>query len=465
MKTIQLLSLFIIIVGILSCNKEQSFYVAKTSFTIQNTQAYVDSLVQFTNTSDSNHVTYSWDFGDGVTSDLKNPSHSYANRGQFTITLKTYVNKTFSNSVSQNISVQIGEKYYSLKKITEGFDFAEGIDSSIFVIGQTQDTQESQMFLSKFDKNLRFSWIKYLDNSLNPYVGNIERTADGNFLISGSINNSANANHFALSKIDTQGNVIWDNKYDQTNGQCIFATEAKDGGIISIGSEETGYVPIVTVLKTDREGHFQWKKNFTKEWLMFANNIIPLNDGYLFASSTRGQYSATNSCDSLVITKLNLSGEVVWKKSKEWQYYYYIVYTVFSSTIAINDKGIVVVNDGNNFVMVFDLAGNFIKRNFSEIEQNTLITTTTNNKFVIAGQDNGRQTTSVNFFNNIGDRIDSRSYGSHNRNCQPTRGNGSALKPLLGGNLLFMGIRYKECMETNIGSTLLVKINQNGDIQ
>lgn len=457
MKRIQVFPLIIIILWTLSCNKEQSFYVAKTSFAILNTQAYVDSLVQFTNTSDSNHVTYSWDFGDGATSDLKNPTHSYANRGKFTITLKTFVNKTFSNSISQNITVLIGEKYFSLKKITQGFNLAEGADSSIFVIGVTTDTDGSQVFLSKFDKNLRFSWVKYMNKNPNSVSGNIERTTDGNFLISGIFNGPANANHFALMKIDQQGGVIWDNKYEQTNGQCIYATEAKDGGIISIGTEETAYSSFVNVLKTDRNGNFEWQKNFTMEGLMSAKNIVPLNDGYLFASSINS--------DNLVITKLNLNGEIVWKKSKGWQVYGSIVYRVFSSSIAINDKYIVVVNDGNYYVMVFDLEGNFIKRSYSEIEENTLIASTAKNKFVIGGRDDLQETTIVNFFNDSGDRYDTRLYGKRNLNCQPTRGNGSALKPLLSGNLLFMGIRYKECMGTAIGSMLLVKINENGDIQ
>ena len=460
-RSILVITVSIIILGNLTCKKEPAFYVAKTSFTIRNEKAYVDSLVRFTNNSDTKHVTFVWDFGDGTTSDSLNPSHTYTDHGKYIITLKTFVNKLFSNSSSQTLTVIVGEKLYSLKKITEGFNFAEGKDSSIVVIGQTWDTPDgSQMFLSKFDKNLRPLWVKYPDKNLSPYVGSIERMSDGNFIIAGSLDNSANSNHFSLSKLDQQGNVMWDNKYDQTNGQCVFASETKDGGIIGIGMEDTEIVPMVTVLKADRNGNFQWKKNFKKEWLMFANNIIPLDDGYLFASSTRGQYSATNSLDSLVITKINLDGEVVWKKAKEWQYYYYIIYTVFSSTIALNNNYIVVVNDGNNFVMVFDQKGNFIKRNFSDLAQNTLITSTPKNNFIIGS----RNDLGINFFNNSADKIGMMSYGNHNRICQPTRGNGWALKLLLGGNFLFMGIVYKEC-ETNTASTLLVKIDEAGTVQ
>lgn len=39
------------------------------------------------------------------------------------------------------------------------------------------------------------------------------------------------------------------------------------------------------------------------------------------------------------------------------------------------------------------------------------------------------------------------------------------IKLLLDGNLLFLGLSYKECTDYNESSMLLVKINENGDIQ
>jgi len=467
MKRIELLPVLMILLGMISCNKEPAFYVAKTSFTIRNPPAYVDSFVQFTNTSDANRVSYVWNFGDGTTSDLKNPTHAYANRGQYTVTLKTYVNKTFSNSVTQNLSVLIGKKLFSLKNNTVGFDFAEGLDSSIVVIGYTWNNglDDQQIFFSKFDKNLRMSSIKYLDKNTNQYsISNLERISDGNFLMSDWNPGSAIENHFALSKFDQQGNVIWENTYTETFGQCLFATEAKDGGIISIGYEDTEYYPTVTVLKTDREGHFEWKRNFEKENLQLAKKIIPLDDGYLFASSTSGPI-ISNYNDTLVITKLDLNGEVIWKKATGWIVYGSETFTIFNSSLAINDKCIVVINEGCKDVMVFDLSGNFIKRSFSESDRNLTITSSANNKFVIGGLNTSYFLMFANFFSNTGDDNGMLSLAKQNNICQPTMGDGTAIKPLFGGDLLFMGIQYNDCLKTDMGSLLFVRINENGDIQ
>src|SRR6185436_15598270 len=45
-----------------------------------------DNTISFTNTT-VGAVTYTWDFGDGNTSALANPSHSYSNPGTFTVKL------------------------------------------------------------------------------------------------------------------------------------------------------------------------------------------------------------------------------------------------------------------------------------------------------------------------------------------------------------------------------------------
>src|SRR5437773_904055 len=63
----------------------------------------------FTNTSsdpDGSISSYSWAFGDGVTSTVQNPSHSYAAGGTFTVTLRVTDNQgAQSTTASQNVSV------------------------------------------------------------------------------------------------------------------------------------------------------------------------------------------------------------------------------------------------------------------------------------------------------------------------------------------------------------------------
>ena len=58
--------------------------------------------VQFTNTSSGNIVSYHWNFGNGDTSNLRNPSVTYANIGSYTVLL-TVTGSNGCQSVSAKI--------------------------------------------------------------------------------------------------------------------------------------------------------------------------------------------------------------------------------------------------------------------------------------------------------------------------------------------------------------------------
>lgn len=73
--------------------------------------AFTDSIygytVQFNNTSKSltrDSLTYGWDFGDGQTSNLKNPHHNYSGGGSYEVRL-VVSSCQFSDTVRQSISI------------------------------------------------------------------------------------------------------------------------------------------------------------------------------------------------------------------------------------------------------------------------------------------------------------------------------------------------------------------------
>ncbi|MDX5348258.1 MAG: PKD domain-containing protein, partial [Hymenobacteraceae bacterium] len=57
------------------------------AFTVSDTLTCTGS-VSFTDQSANSPATWHWDFGDGTTSALRNPSHSYANTGTYSVSLK-----------------------------------------------------------------------------------------------------------------------------------------------------------------------------------------------------------------------------------------------------------------------------------------------------------------------------------------------------------------------------------------
>lgn len=73
----------------------------------------VSNQVSFNNTS-SNAISYTWDFGDGNTSTMINPIHTYSNSGTYLVTLtaeKCGVTSTFNQTININVlgTANLGE--------------------------------------------------------------------------------------------------------------------------------------------------------------------------------------------------------------------------------------------------------------------------------------------------------------------------------------------------------------------
>jgi len=74
------------------------------SFKMSKSSGKAPLTVKFTDTSKGVNMTEKWNFGDGSTSTLKNPSHKYTKAGKFKVTL-TETNKVGSSSKSQLVKV------------------------------------------------------------------------------------------------------------------------------------------------------------------------------------------------------------------------------------------------------------------------------------------------------------------------------------------------------------------------
>lgn len=66
-----------------------------------------EPAVQFQDQSAGAPDSWTWDFGDGNTSTAQNPLHTYANEGDYTVTLTTTAGDTCSSTVSQFVWVYI----------------------------------------------------------------------------------------------------------------------------------------------------------------------------------------------------------------------------------------------------------------------------------------------------------------------------------------------------------------------
>lgn len=81
-----------------------SMSVLSSSFSYAPAAPSAGQIMQFTDTSSGNPATWLWNFGDGTTISVRNPSHSYATAGSYTVVLTT-ANATGFKSASRTVVV------------------------------------------------------------------------------------------------------------------------------------------------------------------------------------------------------------------------------------------------------------------------------------------------------------------------------------------------------------------------
>jgi PKD repeat protein len=103
MKTQNLFYLLFAIIMMSGCTKSVPAPAPVASFTWTASSTTAPSVVSFTNTS-TNATTYSWDFGNGSTSNVASPSNTYNSAGSFIVKL-TVTGAGGTNSTTQTVNV------------------------------------------------------------------------------------------------------------------------------------------------------------------------------------------------------------------------------------------------------------------------------------------------------------------------------------------------------------------------
>lgn len=132
MKTTSLLftTLLVFIIFFSACKKPEP---SEPCFTFERPDSLLREL-QFSNCS-KNAISYAWDFGDGQTSIEENPTHVYAEEGNYTITLKTKNEEGEEEETSDLAKVPNPNKFFTISSDRFGSYVNEGDKMEIDLLG------------------------------------------------------------------------------------------------------------------------------------------------------------------------------------------------------------------------------------------------------------------------------------------------------------------------------------------
>lgn len=176
----------------------------------------------------------------------------------------------------------------------------------------------SDIAIAKFDSSLNMIWEKTFSgnaSSSSDRPSDMKLDRSGNILVSGSILNASSSADYFVSKISSEGNVIWQNHYGVTFsdipssistdnfGNCYVTGSSRNG--TGLGAED------ILTLKISSSGALEWTSIFngSANGSDGGNSVAVDTNGnvYVGGYSDRGSVQVT-----YFIQKLNQTGQMIW---------------------------------------------------------------------------------------------------------------------------------------------------------
>ncbi len=203
----------------------------------------------------------------------------------------------------------------------------ETVNGNFFIGGEgTYPNDNFQKFVLKINSEGDSLWLKHYGTpSKEDLISDATSTPDGYLLLLGEIGtfNVLDSWDLCLSKIDQEGNLIWQKKYGGEGFEAgNHVSIDYDGGYFisgrsssfNPGGRNRGYV-----VKTDRDGNELWSKSydFCDEQLTGAQMYALQHEaGYLMSCGLDSTYAADTaiymSSGMMYVRRMDLAGNRIW---------------------------------------------------------------------------------------------------------------------------------------------------------
>ncbi len=148
-----------------------------------------------------------------------------------------------------------------------GVSIIEDNEGGFFVGGAFQATPSSYSdnLLMKIDANGNEIWTQTYGNEFDDGTFKLAALSDGNYLMSGGLGVDDDNFIANLRKIDSDGNIIWENQYDNVSSVSAFFSAVQDWeeNIVVVGQkiDSTGW-RVGTMAKVNMDGDSLWMREY-----------------------------------------------------------------------------------------------------------------------------------------------------------------------------------------------------------
>ncbi len=267
-----------------------------------------------------------------------------------------YIIKT---DVDGNLDWEVG---FGSVENDEGRVLLETPDGDFIIAGATGENENSNVYVVKIDgTDQSIAWAENYGGSSNDIAYDMIRTSDGQYLIAGRTN-SVNSDFYVVRLTDqgTSAQVTLLESFGGALPEVAFGiTEAADGNYVLTGTIEVSALDIqATLVKIDTDGDIIWDVQYGREFADFGSSIITRKDGgFLVAGNSATDLLASpdlmlikTDAEGVVLTNY-ITGEVFYDLVNDCQ--------LDGDEEGIHDWVVVAKGNEKTFYGATDAAGNY----------------------------------------------------------------------------------------------------------
>ena len=200
-------------------------------------------------------------------------------------------------------------------------------DGGYILAGETYSygAGRSDVWLVKTDSNGYEQWNTTFGGIDDDRAESVRQTSDGGYILAGGTGSYGPGwSNVWLIKIDTNGNMQWNQTFGGNGGDWAESVrQTSDGGFIIAGTTTSygaGYFDF-WLIKTDSKGKEQWNQTFEGSGDDWAHSVIQTSDGgYVITGKTGAlddnvNYDQNDDLDDMWLVKTDSKGNMEWYNS------------------------------------------------------------------------------------------------------------------------------------------------------
>lgn len=209
------------------------------------------------------------------------------------------------------------EKTYGGPDGDEAEAIVETSDGGYLVAGETSSfSADADLWLLKLDSDGDIEWEKaYGGSSDNAIFGSIRQTSDTGYIVAATRCDPTPIGGchpvFWILKLDSEGEIEWENMYNEFANEANSVQETSDGGYI-VGGISTMGSSDMRILKLNSTGGVEWKRSYNGGAFDYASSIQQTFDGGFIVQGATDR-AGINSCSCVWVVKLDSDGEIEWE--------------------------------------------------------------------------------------------------------------------------------------------------------